>query len=81
MEKGTGVPFAFVSTNSICAGRECGHSSGPCCLIKYGLEIAFAHQTFAWGSEARGKAAVHVIVLGLEPKGKVQVDRTFVYLS
>ena len=30
------------------------------------LEIAFAHRTFAWGSDARGKAHVHVVILGLD---------------
>ena len=29
------------------------------------LEIAFVHRTFAWGSDARGKAHVHVVILGL----------------
>ena len=29
------------------------------------LEIAFAHRTFAWGTEARGKAHVHVVIIGL----------------
>ena len=29
------------------------------------MEIAFAHRTFAWGSEARGAAHVHVVVIGL----------------
>ena len=32
---------------------------------RYRLEIAFAHRTFAWGSDARGKAHVHVVVIGL----------------
>src|SRR3546814_15705464 len=39
------------------------------------MEIAFAHRTFAWGSDARGKAHVHVVIIGLthrdsEPKEK-----------
>ncbi|MEQ1552382.1 type IIL restriction-modification enzyme MmeI [Sphingorhabdus sp.] len=29
------------------------------------MEIAFAHRTFSWGSEARGKAHVHVVIVGL----------------
>jgi len=32
---------------------------------RYGLEITFAHRTFAWGSDARGMAHVHVVVIGL----------------
>ena len=37
----------------------------PLLFERYGLEIAFAHRTFAWGSDARGKAHVHVVILGL----------------
>jgi hypothetical protein len=42
---------------------------------KYKLEISFAHRTFAWGSDARGQAHVHVVIIGLarrdmEPKEK-----------
>ncbi len=29
------------------------------------MEISFAHRTFAWGSDARGKAHVHVVIIGL----------------
>jgi hypothetical protein len=29
------------------------------------LEISFAHRTFAWGSDAKGKAHVHVVIIGL----------------
>ena len=32
------------------------------------MEIAFAHRTFAWGSDARGQAHVHVVILGLDRK-------------
>ena len=38
----------------------------PILFGRYGLEIAFAHQTFVWGSDARGKANVHVVILGLD---------------
>jgi hypothetical protein len=64
---GHNVPFAFVSTNSIVQGEQVG-LLWPALLDQYKLDIAFAHQTFAWGSEARGKAAVHVIAIGLEPR-------------
>ena len=32
---------------------------------RYHLKIHFAHRTFAWASEARGKAHVHVVIIGL----------------
>ena len=47
----------------------------PLLFDRYGLQIAFAHRTFNWFSEARGKAHVHVVIIGLthrdfEPKEK-----------
>ena len=41
-------------------------SSGLCSFDRGRLEIAFAHRTFAWGSDARGKAHVHVVIIGLD---------------
>ena len=37
----------------------------PILFDRYKLDIAFAHRTFAWGSDARGKARVHVVIIGL----------------
>ena len=37
--------------------------------------IAFAHRTFAWGSDARGKAHVHVVIIGLAATDHVPRDR------
>lgn len=56
--------IAFVSTNSITQGEQVAQL-WPILFERYGLEIAFAHRTFAWGSDARGKAHVHVVVIGL----------------
>ena len=39
--------------------------SWPVLFDTYGLEIGFAHRTFAWGSDARGMAHVHVVIVGL----------------
>jgi hypothetical protein len=33
-------------------------------MNRYGLKINFAHQTFKWSNEARGKAAVHCVIIG-----------------
>lgn len=54
---------AFVSTNSISQGEQAGilwfH------LIKnYQIRINFAHRTFKWTNEAKGVAAVHVVIIG-----------------
>ncbi len=65
--RGSHARIGFVSTNSITQGEQVAQL-WPTLFRKYGLEIAFAHRTFAWGSDARGKAQVHVVVLGLVPK-------------
>ncbi|MEN5170367.1 DNA methyltransferase [Brevundimonas pondensis] len=56
--------IAFVSTNSITQGEQVAQL-WPALFHRWNLEIAFAHRTFAWGSDARGKAHVHVVVIGL----------------
>jgi N-6 DNA Methylase len=58
------VRIAFVSTNSICQGEQVAQL-WPILFDRHGLEIAFAHRTFNWFSEARGKAHVHVVIVGL----------------
>ena len=60
--KGTTSRAAFVSTNSICQGEQAATLWPP--LLATGLKIAFAHRTFQWMSEARGKAHVHVVIVG-----------------
>ena len=57
--------IGFVATNSITQGEQVAQL-WPILFDRCELEIAFAHQTFAWGSDARGKAHVHVVVLGLD---------------
>lgn len=56
--------IGFVSTNSITQGEQVAQL-WPILFQRFGLEIAFAHRTFNWGSDARGKAHVHVVVIGL----------------
>src|SRR6266852_4617229 len=60
--KGTNIPVAFVSTNSISQGEQVGVIWGE--LFRRGIHIRFAHRTFSWQSEARGKAHVHVVIIG-----------------
>jgi hypothetical protein len=54
---------AFVSTNSICQGEQVP-VLWPELINKYGIKINFAHQTFKWSNEAKGKAAVHCVIIG-----------------
>jgi len=57
--------IGFVATNSITQGEQVAQL-WPILFQRCRLEIAFAHRTFAWGSDARGVAHVHVVILGLD---------------
>jgi hypothetical protein len=57
----TGV--AFVSTNSISQGEQTGILWNEL-FNNYGIKINFSHRTFRWTNEARGKAAVYVVIVG-----------------
>jgi hypothetical protein len=56
------VKTAFVSTNSITQGEQVGILWPD--LLRRKVKIHFAHRTFQWSSEARGKAAVHCVIIG-----------------
>ena len=61
---GTQIKVGFVSTNSISQGEQPG-ILWPILFRSLNLKIHFAHRTFAWESEARGKAHVHVVIIGV----------------
>ena len=61
--RGTQIKVAFVSTNSITQGEQPG-ILWSLLFRNLDLKIHFGHRTFAWESEARGKAHVHVIIIG-----------------
>src|ERR1035437_9167080 len=61
--QGTKAVVAFVSTNSITQGEQAGILWTEL-FGRYHLKILFGHRTFAWESEARGKAHVHVVIVG-----------------
>jgi hypothetical protein len=54
---------AFVSTNSIAQGEQTGILWNEL-FGKYKIKIHFAHRTFSWSNEAKGNAAVHVVIIG-----------------
>ena len=66
--------IGFVATNSITQGEQAAQL-WPVLFGRCKLEIAFAHRTFAWGSDARGKAHVHVVVLGLDRRAAARADK------
>ena len=61
--QGTNIEVAFVSTNSICQGEQVSALWAEI-INKYNIKINFAHQTFKWSNEAKGKAAVYCIIVG-----------------
>ncbi len=68
------IPFAFVATNSITQGEQVA-LLWETLLHEHKLEIAFAHQSFIWESEASGKAHVHVVIIGLEKQEHARANK------
>jgi len=66
--------IGFVSTNSITQGEQVA-LLWPRLFEEYKLEIDFAHRTFAWGSDTRGKAHVHVVILGLDRRENARAEK------
>ncbi|MDD2716157.1 MAG: class I SAM-dependent DNA methyltransferase [Candidatus Wallbacteria bacterium] len=61
--KGTAIKVAYVSTNSITQGEQVGILWRA--LLRHNkVSIHFAHRTFKWTSEAKGKAAVYCVIIG-----------------
>jgi hypothetical protein len=61
--QGTKIKVGLVATNSITQGEQVPLVWGLL-FDRFKIKIHFAHRTFAWESEARGKAHVHVIIVG-----------------
>ena len=66
--------IGLVATNSIMQGEQVAQL-WPALFQRYHLEIAFAHRTFAWGSDARGVAHVHVVIIGLSDRKSISNER------
>ena len=62
MMSGTAIKTAFVSTNSITQGEQVAILWKP--LMDKGIFINFGIPTFKWSNEAKGKAAVHCVIIG-----------------
>lgn len=65
--------WAFVTTNSIVQGDQPARLFAP--IFAAGWRIKFAHRTFAWDSQAPGKAAVHCVIIGFtrDPDAKARL--------
>ncbi len=64
--KGTSFVSAFVSTNSICQGEQVELLWTR--VLSLNVEIKFAYKSIKWGNNAKNKAAVTVIIIGLIDK-------------
>jgi hypothetical protein len=58
--------YSFVSTNSVCQGEQA--SLLDSCIFGQNLEIYFAHQSFKWSNNAKGKAGVICVIIGVRNK-------------
>ena len=61
--RSTPIRAAFVSTNSITQGEQVAAVWKPL-FEMFGIHIDFAYRTFKWSNEAKGKAAVHCVIVG-----------------
>ena len=68
MTKHPHIKTAFVSTNSITQGEQVGILWGW--IFEQGLNLNFAHRTFQWSNAAKGKAAVHCVIIGFGTKSQ-----------
>ncbi|MBP6518808.1 DNA methyltransferase [Shewanella sp.] len=68
--QGSRAELALVSTNSLCQGEQVA-TLWPA-VFKLGLNIHFAYPTFTWANNARDKAAVHVVIVGLSSQKKTR---------
>ena len=66
--------IGFVSTNSITQGEQVAQL-WPILFERCKQEISFAHRTFAWGSDVRGKAHVHVVIIGLDRRDATRTEK------
>lgn len=64
MSKNPKIRTAFVSTNSICQGQSV-ITFWKDLIERKNIKISFAHQSFVWLSEAKDKAAVHCVIIGI----------------
>lgn len=76
MMQNTDIRCAFVSTNSITQGEQVGVLWSW--MLEHGVKIFFGHRTFAWSNEARGKAAVHCVIVGFS-LNEIAPKRIFEY--
>ena len=66
----TVIDVAFVSTNSITMGEQVSALWQP--ILDRGITLHFAHRTFSWHNDAKGKAAVHCVIIGFGQQERIE---------
>ncbi|EGA64169.1 class I SAM-dependent DNA methyltransferase [Vibrio brasiliensis] len=66
---GTSSELALVATNSLCQGEQVANIWPY--IFELGTSIHLAYQAFSWANNARDKAAVHVVIVGLASGDKL----------
>lgn len=69
------IRASLVSTNSISQGDQVAILWKP--LLEKGIKIDFAWRTFKWSNEAKGKAAVHCVIIGFSMNGLAPQKKIF----
>jgi len=73
--KDTCIEAAFVSTNSIVQGESVSLMWKP--IFERNFEITFAYPSFVWNNEAKGKAAVHCVIIGFAQNENVKAKQIY----
>lgn len=76
MDSNTSIQAALVSTNSIVQGDQAGILWEY--LFDRRFEITFAYRTFKWSNAAKGKAAVHCVIVGFAKEGRWRKPREII---
>jgi len=76
VQQNKNIRAALVSTNSISQGEQTT-PVWKTLIENYKLKIDFAYRTFVWQSAARGRAAVHCVIVGFSHEGVKTVKRIF----
>lgn len=69
--------WGFVSTNSVSQGEPAALLWRP--ILEAGWRCRFAHRSFKWDSDAPGRAAVHVSIIGFDRAKREPKPRLWVY--
>ncbi|MCL2364523.1 MAG: N-6 DNA methylase [Defluviitaleaceae bacterium] len=76
MTRNPNIRAALVSTNSITQGEQTA-IVWKTLMQDYKIKIDFAYRTFQWTSAARGKAAVHCVIVGFSHERVAAKRRLF----